>query len=139
MSEYYQVKEIEGKGTGCVALKEIKPGIMILQEKPQLKLKCGNWSFRDLAIAFKQMVWFTPSRLTKWLWIYKFRNWFRTLTFNHSLPELWSEWLSSLFGHKTNLDLNLKFRFSKKATKFETIYNMIWRLISKCQIKWEVV
>jgi len=55
MSEYYQVKEIEGKGTGCVALKEIKPGIMILQEKPQLKLKCGNWSFRDLAIAFKQM------------------------------------------------------------------------------------
>ena len=56
MSEYYQVKEIEGKGTGCVALKEIKPGIMILQEKPQLKLKCGNWSFRDLAIAFKQMV-----------------------------------------------------------------------------------
>ena len=65
MSEYYQVKEIEGKGTGCVALKEIKPGIMILQEKPQLKLKCGNWSFRDLAIAFKQMVWFTPSRLTK--------------------------------------------------------------------------
>ena len=56
MSEYYQVKEIEGKGTGCVALKEIKPGIMILQEKPQLKLKCGNWSFRDLAVAFKQMV-----------------------------------------------------------------------------------
>ena len=56
MSEYYQVKQIEGKGTGCVALKEIKPGIMILQEKPQLKLKCGNWSFRDLAIAFKQMV-----------------------------------------------------------------------------------
>ena len=65
MSEYYQVKEIEGKGTGCVALKEIKPGIMILQEKPQLKLKCGNWSFRDLAIAFKQMVKFTPSKLTK--------------------------------------------------------------------------
>ena len=33
----------------------------------------------------------------------------------------------------------LKFRFSKKATKFETISHMIWRLLSKCQIKWEIV
>ena len=33
----------------------------------------------------------------------------------------------------------LKFRFSKKATKFETISHMIWRLLSfKCQIKWEI-
>ena len=35
--------------------------------------------------------------------------------------------------------LVLKFRFSKKATKFETISHMIWRLLSKCQIKWEIV
>ena len=33
----------------------------------------------------------------------------------------------------------VKFRFSKKATKFETISHMIWRLHSKCQIKWEIV
>ena len=33
----------------------------------------------------------------------------------------------------------LKFRFSKKATKFETISHMIWRLLNKCQIKWEIV
>ena len=34
----------------------------------------------------------------------------------------------------------LKFRFSKKATKFETISHMIWRSLSfKCQIKWEIV
>ena len=35
--------------------------------------------------------------------------------------------------------LLIKFRFSKKATKFETISNMIWRLHSKFQIKWEIV
>jgi len=55
MSEYYEVKKIEGKGMGCVALKEIKLGTMILQEKPQLKLKSGSWSFQDLMIAFQQM------------------------------------------------------------------------------------
>ena len=33
----------------------------------------------------------------------------------------------------------LKFRFSKKATKFETISHMIWCLLCKCQIKWEIV
>ena len=31
------------------------------------------------------------------------------------------------------------FRFSKKATKFETTSHMIWRLISTCQISWEIV
>ena len=33
----------------------------------------------------------------------------------------------------------IKFRFSRKATKFETISHLIWRLLSKCQIKWEIV
>ena len=33
----------------------------------------------------------------------------------------------------------VKFRFSKKATKFETISHLIWRLLSKCQIKWEII
>ena len=56
ISEFYKVVEIEGKGMGCVALKEIKLGTMILQEKPQLKLKSGSWSFQDLMIAFKQLV-----------------------------------------------------------------------------------
>ena len=56
MDTIYKIEHIEGKNLGCVALIEIKKGTLILQEKPQLKLKCGNWSFRDLAIAFKQMV-----------------------------------------------------------------------------------
>ena len=41
----------------------LQVGTMILQEKPQLRLKCGSWSFRDLAIAFKQMVLFLSPNL----------------------------------------------------------------------------
>ena len=33
----------------------------------------------------------------------------------------------------------LKFRFSKKATKFETISHLIWHLLSERQIMWEIV
>ena len=33
----------------------------------------------------------------------------------------------------------LNSRFSKKATKFETTSHLIWHLLSKCQIKWEIV
>ena len=33
----------------------------------------------------------------------------------------------------------LKFRFSKKSTRFEPISHMIWSLNSKCQIAWEIV
>ena len=33
MSEYYEVKKIEGKGMGCVATKKIKPGTIILSQK----------------------------------------------------------------------------------------------------------
>ena len=36
MSELYQVKEIEGKGFGCVATRDIKSGTLILSETPQL-------------------------------------------------------------------------------------------------------
>ena len=55
MAEYYEVKHINGKGMGCIALREIKPGTMILQEKPQLLLPAGNWSIRDLAMSFKKL------------------------------------------------------------------------------------
>ena len=35
MESYYQVIPIEGKGLGCVALKDIEIGTIILKEKPQ--------------------------------------------------------------------------------------------------------
>ena len=55
MGEYYEVKEVGLKGIGCVALKEIKPGTMILQEKPQLFLSTGDLSIHNLVISFQQM------------------------------------------------------------------------------------
>ena len=36
-------------------------------------------------------------------------------------------------------DVGLKFRFTKKVADFETISHLIWSLLSKCQIKWEIV
>ena len=35
----YKVVNIEGKGKGCVALKDIKPGTVILNEVPQYIIK----------------------------------------------------------------------------------------------------
>ena len=34
---------------------------------------------------------------------------------------------------------DVKFMFSKKAIKFEPISHLILRLLSKCQIKWEII
>ena len=34
-NQIYKVVNIEGKGMGCVALKDIKPGTVILNEVPQ--------------------------------------------------------------------------------------------------------
>ena len=34
----YGVEEVEGRGRGCVATKRIKPGTLVLKEKPQLLL-----------------------------------------------------------------------------------------------------
>ena len=33
----------------------------------------------------------------------------------------------------------VKFWYSKKATKFETIFHLIGRLLSKFQIKWKII
>ena len=36
MSDVYKIVEIEGKGLGCIATKDIQRGDLILREKPQL-------------------------------------------------------------------------------------------------------
>ena len=48
-------------------------------------------------------------------------------------------YLVQIFGFNATIVQFIKFRFSKKATKFETISHMIWGLPSTCQIKWEIV
>ena len=40
MTQLFEIKEIEGKGLGWVATKNIKRGTVIFTEKPQLELNC---------------------------------------------------------------------------------------------------
>ena len=43
MDTYYHIVPIAGKGLGCVALKDIQKGTIILQEKPQcVPEDCAN-------------------------------------------------------------------------------------------------
>ena len=43
MDTYYHIVPIAGKGLGCVALKDIQKGTIILQEKPQCAPEdCAN-------------------------------------------------------------------------------------------------
>ena len=51
---------------------------------------------------------------------------FSTVT---NIAKLFEKWIMPL----------LKFSFSKKATKFETIFHFIWRVLSKYQIKWKII
>ena len=61
MSEFYQVKKIDGKGLGCIATKDIKRGTLILREKAQMKypkssekLKTQDW-IKGVVQSFNQM------------------------------------------------------------------------------------
>ena len=51
-SEYYKLVEIEGKGIGCVAVKKINVGTLILSEKPQVIAK----GMAPSAIFFKTLM-----------------------------------------------------------------------------------
>ena len=63
MEEFYQVVPIEGKGLGCVALKNIQIGTIILQEKPQCTPEdCANLpederSIPNVLQAFHRVGW----------------------------------------------------------------------------------
>ena len=59
MSEYYQLVEMDGKGFGYVASKDIKRGTLILREKAQMIYKTSkNWTsdlIKSMVTSFKQM------------------------------------------------------------------------------------
>ena len=63
MDDLYKVVPIEGKNLGCVALKEIKSGTLILQEKSQCVVKPGKFDtdtlgptrLKNLLDSFNQM------------------------------------------------------------------------------------
>ena len=47
MSDFYTVKRIPGKGLGCFAVKNIKKGTSVLQEKPQCRASEASNGFAD--------------------------------------------------------------------------------------------
>ena len=47
----YKVDKIEGKGVGCIALQDIKPGTLILKEVPQCVAKKGLVYFSQEGMA----------------------------------------------------------------------------------------
>ena len=52
----YKLVNIEGKGLGCVAIDEIKPGTLILKEKPQCTMLCVKSNrYEDIITAFYVM------------------------------------------------------------------------------------
>ena len=42
MTELFKVKEIDGRGLGCIATKDIKMGTVIMRETPQLQISLAN-------------------------------------------------------------------------------------------------
>ena len=44
IDDLYQVVEIDGKGLGCVAIKDIKRGTVILRESPQLRVSLPDYT-----------------------------------------------------------------------------------------------
>ena len=58
MNKFYQVVQIPGKDLGCVALKDIKKGTLILQEKPQCFANASGpseFDVKSLLFSFDQM------------------------------------------------------------------------------------
>ena len=50
MNNLYKFEKIDGKGFGCIALKDIKKGTLILEEKPQ----CANCKKMSESLNFCQ-------------------------------------------------------------------------------------
>ena len=48
MEGIYRVVNIEGKGSGCIALQDLKKGTLVLDEKPQCIAKKHPDGSRDL-------------------------------------------------------------------------------------------
>ena len=72
MNNLYKFEEIEGKGFGCIALKDIKKGTLILQEKPQCA--CVNnigseekWTSELFSHLLKNFYTMTPSDQSEFL------------------------------------------------------------------------
>ena len=64
-----------------------------------------------------------------------------TLKYHNGLKSILKDnfWFHPLLFLWKVSSISVKFSFSKKTTKFEAIFHLLWRLLTKCQIKWEIV
>lgn len=54
-NEYYEVRQVAGKGYGCIATREIKRGTRILADDPLMVVPHGNYVPPDIQNAFDQL------------------------------------------------------------------------------------
>ena len=74
MEQLYKVDLVEGKNMGCIAMKDVKKGTLILQEKPQCYAKSTTWpniDFEGLIGTFQKL---SPSEQNEYLQLYD-RDW----------------------------------------------------------------
>ena len=83
---------------------------------------------------------FLPKTWEPWCKVIWFSNWNSLEKLEVVVFEFTSKRDESSCQTKSEKQMNLiiKFRFSKKATNYETIFHLIWHSLSKCQIKWKV-
>ena len=60
MNSLYQIVQIEGKGFGCMALKDIKMGTLIQEEIPQFTIKISR--FNHACASNAENVWKTNEK-----------------------------------------------------------------------------
>ena len=70
MEQLYNVDLVEGKNMGCIAMKDIKNGILILQEKPQCFAKSTTWPNIDLEGLIGTFQKLSPSEQNEYLQLY---------------------------------------------------------------------
>ena len=110
MSELYEVVEIPGKGKGCLALKKIKAGTLILSEKTLVSVPNGTFApnfYKRLMSSFDNL---SKEDQEKYMNLY---NRFETKPSNQVLPK-------SLFDGMTPEKIET---YSAQVLKVFDIYN----------------
>ena len=86
MQYYFEVVNIKGKDLGCVALKDLKKGTLILKEKPQLAEVESNgiWTDKLFNEVWSNFILMSKSNRDDYL---KLSNQFKEITFEKSKIE----------------------------------------------------
>ena len=103
MNTLYKVVKIEGKDLGCVAIKDIKKGTLILQEEPQC---FANATGPSQIGNVQLLIHFMTVLYTRWRFLTLFM--FPLLISAVCLHHIFRRHLAAIFGFiKTKVDLSL--------------------------------